>query len=78
MNYFRQSINISIKSLSEIYRQNLIATLLSGANFDCALGSTHIEEKNGTTIVLLPTETKVKSIPQQTINLFDVDHILNT
>ena len=36
VNYFMQSINITIKSLSEIYSHNLIATLLSGANFDFA------------------------------------------
>ena len=78
VNYSRPSIDITFKSLSEIYGQNLAAVLLSGANSDGAEGLMYIKKKNGTTIVQNPEEAEVKSMPQHAIKLFDVDYILNT
>ena len=78
VNYSRPSIDITFKSLSDVYGENLAAILLSGANSDGAEGLHYIQKKNGTTIVQDPIEAEVKSMPQQAIKLFDVDYILNT
>ena len=78
VNYSKPSIDITFKSLSEIYGQNLASILLSEANSDGAEGLMYIKEKNGTTIVQNPEEAEVISMPQHAIKLFNVDYILKT
>ncbi|TKB98558.1 chemotaxis protein CheB [Pedobacter cryophilus] len=77
VNYSRPSIDVTFKNLADLYHENLAAILLSGANSDGAKGLFYIKRNNGITIVQDPAVAEIKFMPQQAINLFEVDHIFN-
>jgi len=76
LNYSRPSIDITFISASEIYRENTIALLLSGANTDGVDGLNIIKENNGTTLVQDPLTAEVDFMPKQAIMQAKIDLIL--
>lgn len=78
VNYSRPAIDITFKTASDVYQKKIAGILLSGANSDGAKGLLYIQENNGTTIVQNPQSAEVEFMPQQALNLFTPDFILDT
>ncbi|RNA62205.1 chemotaxis protein CheB [Chryseobacterium nematophagum] len=65
MNYSRPSIDVTFKSAAEIYGENLIGVLLSGANADGVEGLEYIKRNNGKVWVQDPITAEVMYMPTQ-------------
>ena len=62
VNYSRLSIDITFKSLSEIYGQNLAAILLYEANSDGAEGLMYIREKMEQQLYKIVNKPRLKNV----------------
>jgi len=70
--YFsRPSIDVSFESASDIFKDALIAVLLSGANADGAKGMKMVELSGGLVIVQDPATADVSYMPEQALKLLD-------
>jgi len=70
--YFsRPSIDVSLESASEIFKDSLIAVLLSGANADGAKGMKKVEMSGGLVIVQDPATADVSYMPEQALKLLE-------
>jgi two-component system chemotaxis response regulator CheB len=76
--YSRPSIDVTFMSAASVYRENVIAVLLSGANADGAAGISAVHRAGGTTIVQEPQEAEVSVMPSAAIATGHVDHVLTT
>jgi two-component system, chemotaxis family, protein-glutamate methylesterase/glutaminase len=76
VNYCRPSIDVTFTSAAGVYKQELVAVLLSGANADGAQAMSIIKEYGGRNIVQDPAEALVNYMPEQAIFLSPIDHIL--
>jgi two-component system chemotaxis response regulator CheB len=76
VNYCRPSIDVLFESAADVYKDQLIGVLLTGANNDGAKGLKYIKQMGGKTIVQDPQSAEVPAMPQSAINLFPVDFIL--
>jgi PAS domain S-box len=72
----RVPIDLFFRSLAEVYRNNAIAVVLSGAGADGTLGMRRIKEHGGLTIVQDPREAEQESMPRSAINTGTVDFVL--
>ncbi|HKQ08411.1 MAG TPA: chemotaxis protein CheB [Blastocatellia bacterium] len=72
----RVPIDLFFRSLGEVYRNNAIAILLSGAGADGMLGMQRVKEKGGLTIVQDPREAVQASMPNSAIHAGVVDFVL--
>ena len=63
VNYSRPSIDVLFESAADVYRQNLIGILLSGANDDGARGLAAIHDAGGMAIVQQPESAKMQTMP---------------
>lgn len=73
----RPSIGVTFESAAYVYGGSLLCVLLSGANADGAESLKMVKEYGGLTIVQSPESSEQPYMPQQAINLFDVDLILD-
>ena len=78
VHYSRPSIDVSFETAAEAYGSSLIGLLLSGANADGAEGLRQIKQAGGLTIVQDPKEAAVSYMPQQAIDLTEVDYVAST
>ncbi|HJQ27280.1 MAG TPA: chemotaxis protein CheB [Blastocatellia bacterium] len=72
----RVPIDLFFRSLADVYRNNSIAIVLSGAGADGMLGMRRIKEQGGLTIVQDPREAEQSSMPVAAINAGVVDFVL--
>jgi two-component system chemotaxis response regulator CheB len=77
INYSRPSIDAGFESAAEVYGDQLIAVLLSGANADGADGLKMIKEKGGMCIVQDPATAEVAYMPQEAVKAGAADHIID-
>lgn len=77
-NYSRPSIDLTFDSFSYMYKKNMLAIILSGANSDGADGMYKAHKRGAYTIVQDPEEAIVKTMVESTLKLFTPDKILNT
>lgn len=75
--YSRPSIDITMQSASEVYRDKLLAILFSCANQDGANGMLKIKNLGGETVVHNPIETEVNSMPLAAISINTATKTLN-
>jgi two-component system chemotaxis response regulator CheB len=78
VNHSRPSIDLSFISAAEVYRNKLIAIILSGANKDGAYGIKKVKDYGGITIVQDPNECQVKTMTEASIKMTKVDYIFTT
>lgn len=78
VNFSRPSIDVVFKSASEVYKDQMVGMLLSGANADGADGLLFAKRNKSITVVQDPNEAEVPYMPQQAIKHSKPDHILNT
>ncbi len=76
MNYSRPSIDVTFKSAAEIYRQNVIGILLSGANADGVEGLSYIKRNNGQVWIQDPKTAEVEFMPKHAIEAIEYDLII--
>lgn len=75
--FSRPSIDVSLESAAEIYKNKLLAVLFSGASEDGAAGLLKIKNLGGITIVQDPTEASYKTMPNAAIANGAYKEILN-
>lgn len=75
--YSRPSIDVTFESIADVYRDNVIALLLSGANADGAEGLSYISERKGFVIVQNPEYAEVRTMPEAALQRCRPDLILS-
>ena len=76
VHFSRPSIDVLFESASDLYRDRLLAVLLSGANEDGAAGADRVRRRGGVTIVQDPRSARSSLMPQSALNLFQPTHVL--
>jgi len=76
MNYSRPSIDVTFKSAAEIYGENVIGILLSGANADGVEGLGYIKKNGGKVWVQDPETAEVNYMPKHAVDEVDYDLII--
>lgn len=76
MNYSRPSIDVTFKSAAEIYGENLIGILLSGANADGVEGLGYIKKNQGKVWVQDPETAEVDYMPKHAVDEIKYDLII--
>ncbi|MFW5645501.1 MAG: chemotaxis protein CheB, partial [Bacteroidota bacterium] len=77
VNHSRPSIDVTMETVAEIFKEKTIGILLSGANMDGAFGMKKIHEYRGVTVVQDPKTADIKTMPQAVIDLFPPSHIMD-
>jgi two-component system chemotaxis response regulator CheB len=75
--FSRPSIDVTFETAAAVYKENLIAVLLSGANSDGTLGLQSVVANNGTAIVQEPSTAEFATMPQVAIQKIKNVHILD-
>ena len=65
VNYSRPSIDVAFESAAEVYKENLVGLLLSGANADGVAGLKKIKKMGGRVIIQHPDSAIVSYMPAQ-------------
>ena len=76
MNYSRPSIDVTFKSAAEIFGENLIGVLLSGANADGVEGLKYIKKNKGKVWIQNPETAEVDYMPKQAVGQVDYDLLI--
>lgn len=76
VNHSRPSIDVTMESFAQQYKDRIIGILLSGASNDGALGLKKIQEMGGVGLVQKPESCEIPVMPKSAIDLFDVDYIM--
>lgn len=76
INYSRPSIDVTFQSAADVFGEELVCVLLSGANADGVDGLREVKEKGGIIVVQNPDTAEVSYMPQQAISSLTVDRIL--
>ncbi|MCF8381518.1 MAG: chemotaxis protein CheB [Bacteroidales bacterium] len=77
LNHSRPSIDICMQSAAEVFRENVVGIILSGANSDGAQGLKKIHDMGGITIVQDPKSCDIATMPEACLNLFNPDYVLD-
>ena len=77
VHFCRPAIDATFQSAADVYKEKVIALLLSGANEDGADGIAYVSELNGLTVVQDPDIAEFRTMPQAAIEKTSVDLILN-
>ncbi|MBU2559709.1 chemotaxis protein CheB [archaeon] len=76
VNFVRPSIDVLMKSVAEVFKENSIGILLTGMGMDGAQGMKAIKDAGGSTIAQNKTTSAVFSMPRHAIELDCVDKVL--
>ncbi|KMQ61171.1 chemotaxis protein CheB [Chryseobacterium sp. BLS98] len=76
MNYSRPSIDVTFKSAAEIYGENVVGVLLSGANADGVEGLGFIKKNKGKVWIQEPETAEVDYMPRHALQEVDYDLII--
>ncbi|GAA4160091.1 chemotaxis protein CheB [Chryseobacterium ginsenosidimutans] len=76
MNYSRPSIDVTFRSAAEIYGENMIGVLLSGANADGVEGLAYIKKNKGQVWIQDPETAEVNYMPKHAVEEIDYDLII--
>lgn len=77
VNYNRPSIDVLMESAAFVYKTNLTAILLSGANCDGTAGLKKVIENGGTTIVQDPESAQFPEMPLSAVSKCEINNILS-
>lgn len=77
VNYSRPSIDVLFESAAEAFESELAGVILTGANYDGAVGLHAIKLAGGLTVVQDPDSAEVATMPRAAIRIGAVDHILH-
>jgi len=77
VNYARPSVDVLFETAADVYRDQLIGIILTGANNDGSQGLKKIKESGGLAIVQDPTTAEVDLMPKAAIEATEVDYVLS-
>ena len=77
VNFARPSIDVLFECASDVFRENLIGIVLTGANDDGARGLLEIKRKGGLAVVQDPADAEVPSMPKAAIKIVNIDYIFD-
>jgi len=72
--FSRPSVDVLFDSAAHVYRQRVLAVVLSGANDDGARGVARVKAAGGTVIVQDPASAQVAGMPQAALAAVTPDH----
>jgi two-component system chemotaxis response regulator CheB len=75
--YSRPSIDVLFESAADVYRDRLIAVILTGANEDGAHGIAAVKRLGGYTIVQNPAEAERPEMPRAALRAIEPDKVLS-
>lgn len=73
----RPSIDITLSSVGELYKENTLGILLTGANKDGAYGMKVINDHGGITIVQDPSTCMVDTMPKSAMEITKIDYVMS-
>ncbi len=76
VNYSRPSIDLLFTSAADVYREHLVAVILTGANMDGTAGIKRVRELHGHTLAQDPSTAEVEIMPQSAIDTGCIEAIL--
>lgn len=76
LNFSRPSVDISFGSAGEVFRENLLAILLSGANSDGVEGMKLIKKMNGKIWIQDPDTAEVSYMPMMAAKKVNFDQLI--
>ena len=76
VNHSRPSIDITMETAAEVFRERAVGIILSGANMDGSRGMAKIHEMKGTTVVQDPDDCEIKTMPEATLHALTPDYVL--
>ena len=76
VNFSRPSIDVLFESAADVYGENLVAILLTGANSDGAEGLRIIQEAGGFTIVQNPEDAAASAMPNAALQIMKPDRVM--
>lgn len=74
--YARPSIDVMFESAADVYGNQILAIILTGANSDGTNGIKYIKERGGFTIAQSPEEAYSSTMPQSAIDTGKIDKVL--
>lgn len=77
INFSRPSIDVTFESAAEVYRENLVCLLLSGANSDGTQGLQKVKKKGGRAIIQNPDSAIVPFMPEYALDHLEIDAVLD-
>lgn len=75
--YSRPSIDVLFMSAAEVFQENMVGVLVTGANRDGAYGMKTIKENGGRTVVQEPTDCFIDTMPKAAMALTEINHVLD-
>lgn len=75
VNYSRPSIDVSFESAANIFKEELVGILLSGANADGTIGLKTIKKLGGITIVQKPETAEIAYMPEYAMKNANPDFV---
>lgn len=76
VSYARPSIDVLFESAADIYAEQVIGVILTGANQDGIAGLKRVKARGGMTIVQEPATAESEIMPKAAISAVEVDEIL--
>lgn len=76
VNWARPSIDVAFQSAAQVFKNNLIGVILSGANHDGAAGIAAVKEWGGFTLVQLPSSAEMPTMPVAALQATAPDQVL--
>ncbi len=76
VNYAIPSIDVLFETAADVYQDELVGVILTGANSDGSRGLKNIKDSGGLTVVQDPKTAAAYEMPGAAIDMVDVDHIL--
>lgn len=77
VNFSRPSIDVTFKSAAEVFGENLVCLLLSGANSDGSKGLQTTKENGGMTLIQEPETAIARFMPEHAQKNIKIDRILD-
>lgn len=77
VNFSRPSIDVTFESAAEVFKNNLVCLLLSGANNDGTEGLKKVKDKGGKVIIQDPNSAIVRYMPEFAIEHVNPDAVLD-
>lgn len=74
--YSRPSIDVLFQSAARVYQQDLVAVILTGANWDGADGIRTVKDFGGTTVVQCPINAEMSVMPKASLDTGCVDYLM--
>lgn len=76
VHYSRPAIDVLFESAADIFREQLVAVVLTGANRDGSQGAVRVKALGGLVVVQDPATAEVDTMPTATLRAVSVDRIL--